>query len=78
MKCSISDSFPFFEICNSKISEEEEELQRRRANAGVVSAIMARLEQSLKGVSWSFVLISAPLVIWIFSLDSDITNIFWE
>uniref|UniRef100_A0A8C3AHP0 Calcium-transporting ATPase n=1 Tax=Cyclopterus lumpus TaxID=8103 RepID=A0A8C3AHP0_CYCLU len=33
---------------------------------------------SLKGVSWSFVLISAPLLIWIFSLDSDITNIFWE
>uniref|UniRef100_A0A8C3AHA8 Calcium-transporting ATPase n=1 Tax=Cyclopterus lumpus TaxID=8103 RepID=A0A8C3AHA8_CYCLU len=30
------------------------------------------------GVSWSFVLISAPLLIWIFSLDSDITNIFWE
>lgn len=34
--------------------------------------------QSLRGVSWSFVLISAPLVFWIFSLDSDITNIFWE
>uniref|UniRef100_A0A8D3AWN3 Calcium-transporting ATPase n=1 Tax=Scophthalmus maximus TaxID=52904 RepID=A0A8D3AWN3_SCOMX len=34
---------------------------------------------SLKqGVSWSFFLISTPLVIWIFSLDSDITNIFWE
>uniref|UniRef100_A0A672ZXC9 Calcium-transporting ATPase n=1 Tax=Sphaeramia orbicularis TaxID=375764 RepID=A0A672ZXC9_9TELE len=33
---------------------------------------------SLDGVSWSFVLISAPLVFWIFSLDSDITNIFWE
>uniref|UniRef100_A0A4W6FWF0 Calcium-transporting ATPase n=1 Tax=Lates calcarifer TaxID=8187 RepID=A0A4W6FWF0_LATCA len=33
---------------------------------------------SVKGVSWSFVLISTPLVIWIFSLDSDITNIFWE
>ncbi|KAG7235868.1 hypothetical protein INR49_002065 [Caranx melampygus] len=58
-------------------SEEEEELQRR-ANAGSASAIMARLHQSVKGVSWSFVLISAPLVIWIFSLDSDITNIFWE
>uniref|UniRef100_A0A8C3AH12 Calcium-transporting ATPase n=1 Tax=Cyclopterus lumpus TaxID=8103 RepID=A0A8C3AH12_CYCLU len=37
-----------------------------------------QLHQSLKGVSWSFVLISAPLLIWIFSLDSDITNIFWE
>ncbi|TDH16603.1 hypothetical protein EPR50_G00021710 [Perca flavescens] len=51
--------------------EEEEEQQRTGASRGLVS-------QSLKGVSWSFVLISAPLVIWIFSLDSDITNIFWE
>uniref|UniRef100_A0A3Q2Q4Z5 Uncharacterized protein n=1 Tax=Fundulus heteroclitus TaxID=8078 RepID=A0A3Q2Q4Z5_FUNHE len=33
---------------------------------------------SMKGVSWLFVLISTPLVVWIFSLDSDITNIFWE
>lgn len=45
---------------------------------GSVGAAVMRLHQSLKGVSWSFVLISAPLVIWIFSLDSDITNIFWE
>ncbi|XP_074541050.1 sarcoplasmic/endoplasmic reticulum calcium ATPase 2 [Halichoeres trimaculatus] len=58
--------------------EEEEEMQRTRANPGLVGAVMSRLRQSLKGVSWSFVLISGPLVIWIFSLDSDITNIFWE
>lgn len=45
---------------------------------GSVGAAVMRLHQSLEGVSWSFVLISAPLVIWIFSLDSDITNIFWE
>ncbi|XP_042369609.1 sarcoplasmic/endoplasmic reticulum calcium ATPase 2-like, partial [Plectropomus leopardus] len=58
--------------------EEEEELRRTGASTGLAGAIMTRLRQSLKGVSWSFVLISAPLVIWIFSLDSDITNIFWE
>lgn len=57
--------------------EEEEELQRMSANTGLISAITTRLRHSVKGVSWSFVLISAPLVIWIFSLDSDITNIFW-
>uniref|UniRef100_A0AAR2LKQ0 Calcium-transporting ATPase n=1 Tax=Pygocentrus nattereri TaxID=42514 RepID=A0AAR2LKQ0_PYGNA len=34
--------------------------------------------RALKGVSWAFVLISAPLLAWIYSLDSDITNIFWE
>lgn len=61
-----------------KTLEEEEEQQRARANVGLVGAAAMRLHQSLKGVSWSFVLISAPLVIWIFSLDSDITNIFWE
>lgn len=58
--------------------EEEEELRRTGANTGFVGTMMTKLRQSLKGVSWSFVLISAPLVIWIFSLDSDITNIFWE
>uniref|UniRef100_A0A672ZUC7 Calcium-transporting ATPase n=1 Tax=Sphaeramia orbicularis TaxID=375764 RepID=A0A672ZUC7_9TELE len=41
-------------------------------------AVVTYVCQSLDGVSWSFVLISAPLVFWIFSLDSDITNIFWE
>lgn len=58
--------------------EEEEELQRTRASTGLAGAMMTRLRQSVRGVSWSFVLISTPLVIWIFSLDSDITNIFWE
>ncbi|XP_075320219.1 sarcoplasmic/endoplasmic reticulum calcium ATPase 2 [Odontesthes bonariensis] len=60
------------------VEEEEEELQRSGANLGFVSAAISRLCHSVKGVSWSFVLISAPLLIWIFSLDSDITNIFWE
>ncbi|KAK5866622.1 hypothetical protein PBY51_020798 [Eleginops maclovinus] len=54
---------------------EEEEEQRR---TGMSPGLMARMQQSFNGVSWSFVLISAPLLIWIFSLDSDITNIFWE
>lgn len=58
--------------------EEEEELQRTGASVGLVGAMMTRLRLTVKGVSWSFVLISAPLLIWIFSLDSDITNIFWE
>ncbi|MEQ2246210.1 hypothetical protein ILYODFUR_035898 [Ilyodon furcidens] len=57
---------------------EEEELQRSWASMGLLSSTISRLCQSVKGVSWLFVLISAPLVIWIFSLDSDITNIFWE
>ncbi|KAM4750530.1 sarcoplasmic/endoplasmic reticulum calcium ATPase 2 isoform 2-T2 [Anableps anableps] len=59
-------------------SVEEEELQRSWASMGLVASAMPRLRHSVKGVSWLFVLISAPLVIWIFSLDSDITNIFWE
>ncbi|XP_056264205.1 sarcoplasmic/endoplasmic reticulum calcium ATPase 2 [Pseudoliparis swirei] len=58
--------------------EEEEELRRRGPSTGLVGAMRTRLNRSLRGVSWSFVLISAPLLIWIFSLDSDITNIFWE
>uniref|UniRef100_A0A672ZWS7 Calcium-transporting ATPase n=1 Tax=Sphaeramia orbicularis TaxID=375764 RepID=A0A672ZWS7_9TELE len=45
---------------------------------GPEGAVVTYVCQSLDGVSWSFVLISAPLVFWIFSLDSDITNIFWE
>uniref|UniRef100_A0A1A8I4A1 Calcium-transporting ATPase n=1 Tax=Nothobranchius kuhntae TaxID=321403 RepID=A0A1A8I4A1_NOTKU len=57
---------------------QEEELQRSRVNTGFIGAVMWRLHESVRGVSWSFVLVSAPLVIWIFSLDSDITNIFWE
>ena len=64
-------------LVSKKSLEEEEELQRT-ANTGLVGAVTMRLRQSLRGVSWSFVLIAAPLVTWIFSLDSDITNIFWE
>uniref|UniRef100_A0A8C1GS47 Calcium-transporting ATPase n=1 Tax=Cyprinus carpio TaxID=7962 RepID=A0A8C1GS47_CYPCA len=40
--------------------------------------VIGKLQQAFKGVSWSFVLISGPLLVWIFSLDSDITNIFWD
>uniref|UniRef100_A0A8C9WRB2 Calcium-transporting ATPase n=1 Tax=Scleropages formosus TaxID=113540 RepID=A0A8C9WRB2_SCLFO len=39
--------------------------------------LLASVRQAFKGVSWSFVLMSVPLLIWIYSLDSDITNIFW-
>ncbi|KAM9314733.1 sarcoplasmic/endoplasmic reticulum calcium ATPase 2 isoform 2-T2 [Pholidichthys leucotaenia] len=60
------------------LEEEEEELRRSGAQVGVVGTVVARLRQSMKGVSWSFVLISAPLVTWIYSLDSDITNMLWE
>ncbi|KAJ8373394.1 hypothetical protein AAFF_G00265210 [Aldrovandia affinis] len=63
--------------------EMEEELARRRRGQGagpgdgVVGLLLTPVRQALKGVSWSFVLISAPLLVWIYSLDSDITNIFW-
>ncbi|TRY82603.1 hypothetical protein DNTS_006582 [Danionella cerebrum] len=40
--------------------------------------VFGKLQKAFSGVSWSFVFISAPLLVWIFSLDSDITNIFWE
>uniref|UniRef100_A0A671S153 Calcium-transporting ATPase n=1 Tax=Sinocyclocheilus anshuiensis TaxID=1608454 RepID=A0A671S153_9TELE len=40
--------------------------------------VIGKLRRAFKGVSWSFVLISGPLLVWIFSLDSDITNIFWD
>ncbi|ROI47853.1 Sarcoplasmic/endoplasmic reticulum calcium ATPase 2 [Anabarilius grahami] len=40
--------------------------------------VIGKLQRAFRGVSWSFVLISAPLLVWIFSLDSDITNIFWD
>uniref|UniRef100_A0A7N6AVK2 Calcium-transporting ATPase n=1 Tax=Anabas testudineus TaxID=64144 RepID=A0A7N6AVK2_ANATE len=53
-------------------------LARNYIDTGLVNVMMTKLRQSLMGVSWSFVFISAPLVIWIFSLDSDITNLFWE
>ncbi len=42
------------------------------------SGVIGKLRRAFRGVSWSFVLISGPLLVWIFSLDSDITNIFWD
>lgn len=54
------------------LSHSKEEVEELRAG-GLASS----LRQALRGVSWTFVLISAPLVAWIFSLDSDITNVFW-
>lgn len=74
--CSVSNTSAL--LFKKSLEEEEEELNRTRASTGLVGAMVTRLRQSFRGVSWSFVLISAPLVIWIFSLDSDITNIFWE
>uniref|UniRef100_A0A3B3T2T9 Calcium-transporting ATPase n=1 Tax=Paramormyrops kingsleyae TaxID=1676925 RepID=A0A3B3T2T9_9TELE len=47
---------------------QEETLQDRLVTA---------LRRACKGVSWPFVLVSTPLLVWIYSLDSDITNIFW-
>ncbi len=42
------------------------------------TGVIGKLRRAFRGVSWSFVLISGPLLVWIFSLDSDITNIFWD
>uniref|UniRef100_A0A6Q2WSK6 Calcium-transporting ATPase n=1 Tax=Esox lucius TaxID=8010 RepID=A0A6Q2WSK6_ESOLU len=36
------------------------------------------VSRAFRGVSWSFVLMSFPLLVWIYSLDSDITNMFYE
>jgi len=47
-------------------------------DGNVARGVIGKFQQAFRGVSWSFVLISAPLLVWIFSLDSDITNIFWE
>ncbi|KAI4881228.1 hypothetical protein NFI96_033468 [Prochilodus magdalenae] len=58
--------------------EEEERLHRRHGDGGVFTSLLGKIRRALKGVSWAFVLISAPLLAWIYSLDSDITNIFWE
>lgn len=57
--------------------ELEEERARRRRGQGAGPGLLAPVRQALRGVSWSFVLVSAPLLVWIYSLDSDITNIFW-
>uniref|UniRef100_A0A8C8CUP7 Calcium-transporting ATPase n=1 Tax=Oncorhynchus tshawytscha TaxID=74940 RepID=A0A8C8CUP7_ONCTS len=43
--------------------------------SGGMTAAVSRV---FKGVSWSFVLMSFPLLVWIYSLDSDITNMFYE
>uniref|UniRef100_A0A6Q2YAN3 Calcium-transporting ATPase n=1 Tax=Esox lucius TaxID=8010 RepID=A0A6Q2YAN3_ESOLU len=43
-------------------------------SGGVVAAV----SRAFRGVSWSFVLMSFPLLVWIYSLDSDITNMFYE
>lgn len=52
------------------LEQEEEERQHY--------GLVGKIQRGLKGVSWAFVFISAPLLFWIYSLDSDITNIFWE
>jgi len=61
----------------NQLLEDEEELQRMRG-AGLMEAMTTRVSRPMRGVSWSFVFISVPLLVWIYSLDSDITNIFWE
>uniref|UniRef100_A0A8C8CWA6 Sarcoplasmic/endoplasmic reticulum calcium ATPase 2 n=1 Tax=Oncorhynchus tshawytscha TaxID=74940 RepID=A0A8C8CWA6_ONCTS len=55
--------------------EEERERRRRGQGSGGMTAAVSRV---FKGVSWSFVLMSFPLLVWIYSLDSDITNMFYE
>lgn len=60
---------------------EREEDERQHHDQGVSSgfaSLTGKIRRGLKGVSWVFVFISAPLLFWIYSLDSDITNIFWE
>lgn len=56
------------------LEQEEEERQHQGGSA----VLVGKIRRGLKGVSWAFVFISAPLLFWIYSLDSDITNIFWE
>ncbi|MBN3305408.1 AT2A2 ATPase, partial [Amia calva] len=60
--------------------EEEEEEEGRGAGAERSRAQRGRfgkVGRALAGVSWGFVLVATPLLLWIYSLDSDITNIFW-
>lgn len=54
------------------------QLDDEEGHAVAACGVIGMLRRAFKDVSWSFVLISAPLLIWIFSLDSDITNIFWD
>lgn len=58
--------------------EPGNDLQLEEEEGHASGGAIGMLRRAFKGVSWSFVLISAPLLIWIFSLDSDITNIFWD
>ncbi|XP_041087878.1 sarcoplasmic/endoplasmic reticulum calcium ATPase 2-like [Polyodon spathula] len=53
---------------------EEEEERGRRGGAG----LQTRVSRALRGVSWSFAVTALPLLVWIYSLDTDITNIFWQ
>lgn len=63
----------------SDLEQEEEERQHHgQGGSGGFASLVGKIQRGLKGVSWAFVLISAPLLFWIYSLDSDITNIFWE
>ncbi|KAL1023588.1 hypothetical protein UPYG_G00043230 [Umbra pygmaea] len=55
--------------------EEERERRRRGQGSGGMTVALSR---AFRGVSWSFVLMSFPLLFWIYSLDSDITNMFYE
>ena len=71
--CLLTSAMVHFPV----IQEDEEELQRMRG-AGLMEAMTTRVSRPMRGVSWSFVFISVPLLVWIYSLDSDITNIFWE
>lgn len=63
----------------SDLEQEEEERQRQdQGDSRGMAGLVSKIQRGLKGVSWAFVFISAPLLFWIYSLDSDITNIFWE
>ncbi|KAF7710196.1 hypothetical protein HF521_009068 [Silurus meridionalis] len=57
---------------------EQEEEDRQNYGQGVFADLVVKIQRGLKDVSWAFVFISAPLLFWIYSLDSDIINIFWE
>eukprot|EP00063_Salmo_salar_P089591 XP_014064426.1 PREDICTED: sarcoplasmic/endoplasmic reticulum calcium ATPase 2-like [Salmo salar] len=59
------------------VERQEEERERRRRGQGP-GGMTASVSRAFKGVSWSFVLMSFPLLVWIYSLDSDITNMFYE
>ncbi|GCC42446.1 hypothetical protein chiPu_0026045, partial [Chiloscyllium punctatum] len=32
----------------------------------------------LEGVSWSFILVAGPLVVWLYSTDTNITKVLWS